>query len=69
MKNFMALGSLTQGMEVNKVPDKGDTMPIPREGTVMTIYYGRPPLGMCHVSNPSLGTPAHCGWGCVNMGM
>jgi hypothetical protein len=37
MKNFMASGSLTRGIEVDKVPDEGDTMPFPGEDAVMTI--------------------------------
>jgi hypothetical protein len=45
MKNFMASGSLTRGMEVDEVPDEGDTMPFPREDAVMMIYVGRPPAG------------------------
>jgi hypothetical protein len=53
MKNFMAPGSLARGMEVNEVPDEGDTMPFPGEDAVVMIYDGRPPSGMCCVSNPS----------------
>jgi hypothetical protein len=64
MKNFMASGSLTQGMELNEVPDEGDTTPFPGEDVVMTLYDGHPPLGMRRVSNPSPGTLAHYGWGC-----
>jgi hypothetical protein len=51
MKNFMASGSLTRGMEVNKAPNEGDTMPFPGEDAVMTIYDGRTSPGMCHMSN------------------
>jgi hypothetical protein len=69
MKNFMTSGSLARGMEVNDVPDEGNMMPFPREDAVMTIYDGRPSQGMHSVSNPSLGTPARCGWGCGNVGM
>jgi hypothetical protein len=64
MKNFMALGSFTQGMELNEVPNEGDMMPFPREDAVMTIYDGPPSPGVRLLSNPSPGTPAHCGWGC-----
>jgi hypothetical protein len=37
MKNFMALTSLTRGIEVNEVPNKGDAMPFPEEDMVMMI--------------------------------
>jgi hypothetical protein len=37
MKNFMASGSLTRGMEVAEVPNEGDTMPFPREDAVTMI--------------------------------
>jgi hypothetical protein len=69
MKNFMVSGSLAQGMVVNEVPDEGDMMPFLREDVVMMIYDGRPSPGMRRVSNTCLGTLAHCGWGCRNMGM
>jgi hypothetical protein len=69
MKSFMALVSLAQGIEVNEVPDKGDTMPFPGKDVVMTMYDGCPSPGMRHVSNPSLGTPALYGWGRWNAGM
>jgi hypothetical protein len=55
INNFMASGSLAQGMEVNEVPDEGDTMPFPREDAIITIYNGHPLPGMHRVSNPSLG--------------
>jgi hypothetical protein len=29
MKNFMASGSLTRGMEVDEVPNEGEAMPFP----------------------------------------
>jgi hypothetical protein len=61
MKNFMASGSLTRGMEVGEVLDEGDMTPFPGQDAVMTIYDGRPSSGMHHVSNPRLGTPARCG--------
>jgi hypothetical protein len=63
MTYFMASGSLARGMEVDEVPDEGDTMPFPGEDAVMTIYDGCPLSGMRCVSNPSLGTPTHNGWG------
>jgi hypothetical protein len=53
-------------MEVNGVPDEGNTIPFLKEDTVMMIYDGRPSPGMCRVSNPSLGTPAH--WGVQERG-
>jgi hypothetical protein len=40
MKNFMASGSLARGMEVDEVPDEGDTMPFSREDTIMMICDG-----------------------------
>jgi hypothetical protein len=43
MKNFMILGSLTWGIELNEVPDKSDKMPFPGEAAVMMIYSGHPP--------------------------
>jgi hypothetical protein len=51
MKNFIASGSLTRGMEI----DEGDAMPFLREDRVKTIYDGHPSLGMHRMSNPSLG--------------
>jgi hypothetical protein len=36
-------------------------MPFLGEDEVMTIYDGQPSLWMCCMSNPSLGTPSHCG--------
>jgi hypothetical protein len=60
MKNFMASGSLTRGMEVDEIPDKGDVTPFPGEDAVMVIYDGDPTPGMCRVSYLSPGTPAHC---------
>jgi hypothetical protein len=64
MKNFMASRSLTRGMEVDEVPNKGETMPFPREDEVMMIYDGSSSPRMCRMSNPSPGTPTHYGWGC-----
>jgi hypothetical protein len=61
MKSFMTLGSLSRGMEVDEVPDEGDTTPFLREDVVMTIYDGHPSTGRCRMSNPSLGTLARCG--------
>jgi hypothetical protein len=69
MKNFKASGSLARGMEVYEVPNEGDTTPFPEEDAVMMIYYGCPSPRMRHVSNPSLETPARCGWGRGNVGM
>jgi hypothetical protein len=45
MKNFMASGSLARGMEVNEVPDEGNTTPFAGEDTVMMIYNGAPHRG------------------------
>jgi hypothetical protein len=61
MKNFMALGSFTQGVELNEVPNEGDMMPFPREDAVMMIYDGPPSPRVRLLSNLSPGTPAHCG--------
>jgi uncharacterized phage infection (PIP) family protein YhgE len=69
MKNFMASGSLTRGMEVDEVPNAGDAMPCPREDVVMTIYVGHPSPGVRHVSNPSPRTPTRCGWRRRDVGM
>jgi hypothetical protein len=69
MKNFMASGSLARGMKVDEVPDEDDMMPFSREDAVMMIYDGRPSPGMRRMSNPSLGTPARCGWGSGNVRM
>jgi hypothetical protein len=54
MKNFMASGSLARGMEVNEVPNEGNTMPFPREETVMMTYDGCPSPGMRHVCIPGI---------------
>jgi hypothetical protein len=56
-------------MELDEVPNEGDATPFPGEDTIMTIYDGRPTLGMHRVSNPSPETPAHCGWGCRDVEM
>jgi hypothetical protein len=69
MKNFIASWSLTRSMKVDEVSDEGHTTSFPREDTFMTIYNGRPTLGMRHLSNPCLGTLARCGKGCRNAGM
>jgi hypothetical protein len=69
MKNFMASGSLTRGVEVDELPNEGCATPFPREDAAMTIYYGRPSSRVRHVSDLSPGTPAHYGWGCRDSGM
>jgi hypothetical protein len=53
MKNFMASTSLSQGMELDEVPNEGDMMPLPREDAIMMIYDGHPLPGMRHMSDPS----------------
>jgi hypothetical protein len=68
MKNLMASGCLTRGMEINKVPDEGDAMPFHIENTVMTIHDGRPSPGVHCMSNLSLGTLARCTWGAGTQG-
>jgi hypothetical protein len=45
-------------MEVDQIPDEGDTMPFLGEDVVMMIYDGCPSSGMRRVCNPSLGTPS-----------
>jgi hypothetical protein len=42
MKNFMAMGSLSRGMEIDKAPIKDDVMPYPGEDTVMMIFRRQP---------------------------
>jgi hypothetical protein len=59
LKNFMVSGSLTRGMGLNKVLGESDATPFLGEDTIMMIYDG----ALCHMSNLSLGTPTHCGWG------
>jgi hypothetical protein len=63
MKNFMNSGSPTQGTEINEDPGRINTMPFPKENTVMTVYDGRPLPGRRHVSKLSPGPSTHCGWG------
>jgi hypothetical protein len=58
MKNFMASGSITRGMEL----DEGDVTPFPVEDTAMMIYDGCPSLGMHRVSNLSPRTPTCYSW-------
>jgi hypothetical protein len=60
MKNVMALGSITRGMQFDEVPNVGDATPLPSEDSVMMIYDGCPSPRMCRVSNPSPGTPICC---------
>jgi hypothetical protein len=43
MKNFMASGSLTRGMEQYKVPDEADMTPFPGEDTITTVCDAHPP--------------------------
>jgi hypothetical protein len=61
MKNVMALGSITRGMQFDEVPNVGDATPLPSEDSVMMIYDGCPSPRMRRVSNPSPGTPICCG--------
>jgi hypothetical protein len=53
----MASGSLTRGMEVNKVLDEGGAMPFPREDMDMMIYDRCPSPGVCHVPDSGPGAP------------
>jgi hypothetical protein len=69
MKNFMISGSLTRGMELDEVPDEGDTTPFPGKDAVMMMYNGRPLVGMCCMSNLGPGTPTRYGWGHEGVGM
>jgi hypothetical protein len=66
MKNFMASRSIVRGMEVDEVPNEGNTTSFLKEDVVMINHDGRPSPGMRRTSNPSLGTPARCSWGCRN---
>jgi hypothetical protein len=66
MKSFMTSRSLSWGMEVNKVPDEGHMTPFPRKEAVIMIYDGCPSPGRWCLSDPSIGTPAHCDWECRN---
>jgi hypothetical protein len=45
MRNFMTLGFLTLGVELNEGPDGSDTTPFPRENDVLTVYGGCPHWG------------------------
>jgi hypothetical protein len=63
MKNIMTLGSLTQDKEPKEDPGGSDVMPVLGDDVVMTVYDGH------HVSNLSLGTLTHCGWGPENTGV
>jgi hypothetical protein len=67
MKNFMILGSLTWGMELEEDSGGSDTMPFPWEDVVMTVYNGCPPPGRHRVTNLSPGTSTRCGWGPRNI--
>jgi hypothetical protein len=69
MKSFMTSGSLSQGMEVNEVPDEEDVMPFLEQDAIVTIYNRRPSSKSHHVPDPSLGTPARSGQGCRNLEM
>jgi hypothetical protein len=63
MKNFMVLGSLIRGMELDEIPSESNAMPFPRKDTVMMIYDGHPLSGKRRVPNLSLGPKTCCGWG------
>jgi hypothetical protein len=63
MTNFMASGSITRGMEVNEVPNEGNTTPFLGEDAVMVIYNGCPSARVHRMFNLSLGTPACYDWG------
>jgi hypothetical protein len=69
MKNFMATGSLSWGMEVNEAPIKDDVMPFPGEDAVLMIFRRQPSSEKCHVLDLSTGTPSRydLGWGDVGM--
>jgi hypothetical protein len=41
-KNLMISGSVTRGVELDEDTGGSDTMPIPGEDVVMTVYDGRP---------------------------
>jgi hypothetical protein len=45
MKSFMISGYTTRGTKLNEDTGRSDTMPFPKENTVMTVYSGRPHQG------------------------
>jgi hypothetical protein len=63
IKNFMTLGTLTRGRELEEDLGRSDTMPFPEEDAIMMVYDGRPPLGRHRVSSLSNGTLTRCDWG------
>jgi hypothetical protein len=69
VKCFMTSGPLSQSMEVNEVPAEDEVAPFSGEDVVMMIYDRRPSSERRRMADPSLGTPARCGWGCGNTGM
>jgi hypothetical protein len=69
VKCFMTSGPLSQSMEVNEVPAEDEVSPFSGEDAIMMIYDRRPSPERRRMANPSLGTPARCGWGCGNTGM
>jgi hypothetical protein len=53
MKSFMTMGSLSQGMEIDKAPIKSDAVPFPREDAVMMIFGRHPSPKKHHRLDPS----------------
>jgi hypothetical protein len=69
MKSFMTMGSLSQGMEIDKAPIKSDAVPFPREDAVMMIFGRHPSPKKHHRLDPSAWTPSRSSqwWGDVLM--
>jgi hypothetical protein len=69
IKNFMATGSLSRGMEVDETPIKDDVTPFPVENAIMTIFERQPSLEKLHVLDLSTGTPSRYDheWGDAGM--
>jgi hypothetical protein len=53
MRSFITSGFLIWGAELNENLGSSDTMPFPRENTIMMVHGGRPPPGMRYMSNLS----------------
>jgi hypothetical protein len=59
----MTSGSLTWGVELDRGPNKSDTIPFPEENAIMMVYEGRPLLGRRCESSLSPRAPTCYGWG------
>jgi hypothetical protein len=63
MRNFMTLGSIIWGAELNEGPDGSDMMQFPEENIVMMVYRGCLSSVRCLLSSLSARAPTRCGWG------